>query len=167
MKVFIGRIYQDRDRLLRAALLVALALYVLRSCLLAAASSLPPEVHEQIDRQYGHCLEVRGSEFVGGNQLEGECSRATTQVVGEGRVPAAEHDQGVTRAICYRVLVETPYFWAQSGTQYEEIDFARRSASKVTVLQDGVWLVFPDQDGQDRELWARYACPGEYEEPAG
>ena len=81
---------------------------------------------------------------------------------GEGVVLPQQAELGVTQAICYRITYENPYFWAQSQTQYEEIDFATRTTSKVTVLQDGEWLLFPDQELQDRERWDVYACPGAY-----
>lgn len=163
MKSFIGNLRDNRELLLKVALAAALGIYLLRSCFIGPEAALPPEVHEMIDRQYVHCVEVKGSEFVGGNQLESECSRVTTQVVGEGIVPPERQAFGESRAICYRITYENPYFWAQSQTQYEEIDFATRTASKVTVLQNGGWVLFPDQELQDRERWAAYACPGAYE----
>ena len=163
IKTFIVNLKENKGQLLRNIIIACIALLILRSCLNNAKNSLPPEVHELIDRQYVNCVNVKGSTFTGGNQLEGECSRIDTQVVGAGTIPAQEQALGITKAICYRIEYENPYFWAQSQTQYEEIDFAKRTASKVTVLQNGEWVIFPDQEIQDRERWDAYACPGDYD----
>jgi len=163
LKNLIVSLKENKEQLLRNILIVGIALLLLRSCLSSLKNSLPPEVHEMIDRQYTNCVNVKGSAFEGGNQLEGKCSRVDTQVVGEGTIPPQEQALGVTKAICYRIQYENPYFWAQSQTQYEEIDFAKRRASKVTVLQNGEWVIFPDQEIQDRERWEAYSCPGEYD----
>jgi hypothetical protein len=163
LKTFIVSLKENKGQLLRNILIVGISFLLLRSCLSSSKNSLPPEVHELIDRQYINCVNVKGSPFTGGNQLEGECSSVATQVVGKGTIPPQEQALGFTKAICYRIQYENPYFWAQSQTQYEEIDFAKRTASKVTVLKNGEWVIFPDQEIQDRERWELYACPGEYD----
>ncbi|MBN1449802.1 MAG: hypothetical protein JW963_02215 [Anaerolineales bacterium] len=162
-KTLIGNLKENKEQLLWYALIACVALLLLRSCFSGPKDALPTEVHQLIDRQYVNCVDVKGSSFEGGNQLEGECSSVATEVVGEGTIPPQEQALGVTRAICYRIQYENPYFWAQSQTQFEEIDFAKRTASKVTVLQNGGWVIFPDQEIQDRERWEAYACPGEYD----
>jgi len=162
-KTLIGSLKENKEQLLRYVLIACVALLLLRSCFSGSKDSLPLEVHQLIDRQYVNCVDVKGSPFEGGNQLEGECSRVTTEVVGEGTIPMQEQALGVTQATCYKIEYENPYFWAQSQTQYEEIEFAKRKASKVTVLQNGKWAIFPDQEIQDRERWDFYACPGDYD----
>ena len=162
-KSFTGNFTKNKAGLLKIFAVALIAFLILRSCISASKASLPPEVHEMIDTQYINCVEVKGSQFEGGNQLESECSTVTTEVVGEGTIPQKESALGVTRAICYRIQYENPYFWAESQTQYEEIDFATRTSSKVTVLQNDEWVIFPDQELQDRERWAAFSCPGDFE----
>ena len=162
-KHFIGNLIENKEQLLWYVLIGCVVLLLLRSCFFGSKDSLPAEVHQLIDRQYVNCVNIKGSTFTGGNQLEGECSRIDTQVVGAGTIPVQEKALGITKAICYRIQYENPYFWAQSQTQYEEIDFAKRTASKVTVLQNGEWVIFPDQEIQDWERWEAYSCPGEYD----
>ena len=162
-KNFIGNLKENNEQILGYVLIGFVVLLLLRSCFTGSKDSLPTEVHQLIDRQYVNCVDVKGSAFEGGNQLEGECSRVETEVIGEGAIPSQEQALGVTKAICYRIQYENPYFWAQSQTQYEEIDFAKRTASKVTVLQNGKWVIFPDQEIQDRERWEAYSCPGDYD----
>jgi hypothetical protein len=162
-KTFIGDLKENKGQLLRNIVIALIAILFLRSCFSASKNSLPPEVHELIDRQYVNCVNVKGSAFEGGNQVESECSTVTTEVVGRGTIPPGEQARGIKQAICYRIEYENPYFWAPSQTQYEEITSAKRTSSKVTVLQNGEWTIFPDQEIQDRERWAAYSCPGEYE----
>lgn len=163
MQSFADDLKENKAQLLRNIFFVVIALFVIRSCFSKSNDTLPAEVHQLIDREYMNCVNVRGSPFEGGNQLEGECSSLTTWVAGEGTVPPQEKARGISRAICYRIEYENPYFWAQSQTQYEEIDFTKRTTSKVAVLQNGKWAIFPDQELQDRERWAAYACPGKFE----
>lgn len=162
-KTLIGSLIENKEQLMRYVLIACVALLLMRSCFSGQKDALPAEVHQLIDRQYVNCVDVKGSSFEGGNQLEGECSSVATEVVGEGTIPPQEQALGVTRAICYKIEYENPYFWAQSQTQYEEIEFAKRRASKVTILQNGKWAIFPDQEIQDRARWNLYACPGGYD----
>ena len=153
---------EHKGFLLRIAIFVVIAFILLRSCIASSQDSLPPEVHAKIDKQYVNCVDVKDSTFQGGDQPERECSSITTEVVGKGVVPPQEQEKGVTEAICYRAKYENPYFWAQSHTQYEEIDFASRTSSKVAVLQNDKWAIFPDHEIQDHERWNAFSCPGEY-----
>ena len=163
VRFFIGSFIENNQGFLKIFAITMIAFLILRSCFSTSKASLPSEVHELIDRKYINCIEVKDSHFEGGNQLESECSTVTTEVVGEGTIPQQERVLGITQAICYRIQYENPYFWADSQTQYEEIDFATRTSSKVTVLQNSEWVIFPDQEIQDRERWNTYSCPGEYE----
>jgi len=79
-------------------------------------------------------------------------------VLGHGAITQQDQAEGITEALCFRVLIEKPYM-----TTNEEIPFSTRIASKVAVLQKGTWIVSPDQYTQDNERWTTYACPGEFD----
>ena len=125
--------------------------------------SLPSEVRETINARYGFCVDVKGSALREGDNPQRECTELTTNVLGQGTITQQNQADEITQAICFRVLIENPYFWAQSQTQYEEITSSSRIASKVAVLQSGEWIIYPDQYTKDSERWVAYACPGEFD----
>ena len=166
VKSYIQNLIENNEGLLKLLFIALIAFLILRSCFSISKDSLPYEVHEMINRRYGSCVDVKGVQgpiFREGDNPQRECTELTTNVVGQGTIQQKGQVDGITEAICYRVLIEKPYFWAQSQTQYEEITFSSRIASKVAVLQNGKWVVFPDQYIQDSERWAAFACPGEFD----
>jgi len=165
-KSFIQKLIENNEGLLKVLFILLAAFLILRSCFSVSEDSLPSEVHESIERQYSTCVEVagmQGSPFREGDNPQRECNRLTTNVLGPGTIPQAEQKKGITQAICFRVLVEIPYFWAPSHTQHEEITFSTRISSKVAILQNEEWVIFPDQFVQDSERWTAYSCPGEFD----
>lgn len=163
VKSFIQYLIENNERLLKILAIALVAFLILRSYYSVSKDSLPIEVRETINSRYGSCVDVKGSPFREGGNPQRTCTELTTNVLGQGTVPQQDQADGITEAICFRVLIEKPYFWAQSQTQFEEITSFTRIASKVAVLQKGEWIVYPDQYIQDSERWAAYACPAEFD----
>ena len=159
----VRNLIENNEGLLKILVIVLIAFLILRSCFSATKDAMPFKVHEIINSRYSTCVNVKGSPYREGGGPQSECTELTTKVLGPGTVPQQDQAEGITEAICFRVLIEKPYFWAQSQTQYEEITSFTRIASKVAVLQRGEWIVYPDQYTQDSERWAAYACPGEFD----
>ena len=159
----VRNLIENNEGLLKILVIVLIAFLILRSCFSVTKDALPFEVHEIINSRYSTCVNVKGSPYREGGGPQSECTELTTKVLGPGTVPQQDQAEGITEAICFRVLIEKPYFWAQSQTQYEEITSFTRIASKVAVLQKDEWIVYPDQYTQDSERWAAYACPGEFD----
>ena len=90
------------------------------------------------------------------------CDLVGSRVVGAGTVPPEAKDLEITKAICYQVEVEQ-LFWGESGSWKHEMAWSIRTVSKVTVLQKGTWILFPDEESADAARWAEYDCPGPYE----
>ncbi|MCX6069684.1 MAG: hypothetical protein NTU91_02325 [Chloroflexi bacterium] len=84
----------------------------------------------------------------------------------EGDVPQAMRAQRITRAFCHHVDTEH-LFWGEAGTWKHDMAWTLRTYSKVAVLQDGDWVLYPDEEEADRARWAEYTCPGEYEASSG
>lgn len=109
-----------------------------------------------------HCADCRDAN----EARQPECGRVDIRVVGEGKIPPGEQAQGITKAICYKVAIQTP-LWTTLGTTRHEVIWKGRTASKVTVLQNDTWQIFPDQDDLDEQHWAAYACPESYDSSTG
>jgi hypothetical protein len=45
--------------------------------------------------------------------------------------------------------------------------WALRTYSKVAVMQDGEWILYPDKETADQARWIEYQCPGEFESSSG
>ena len=58
-------------------------------------------------------------------------------------------------------------FWTTLATTRHVMIWKNRTASKVIVLQNGAWQIFPDQGGLDEQRWAAYACAETYESSSG
>ena len=159
LKSFIQYLIENNERLLKVLAIALIAFLILRSCYSVSKASLPKEVHETINSRYGSCVEVK---MVGQREaVDGPsrvCTELTTNVLGQGTIPQQYQAEGITEVICFRVLIEKPYM-----TVNENIPSFIRIASKVAILQKGEWSVSPDQYIQDSELWAAYACPGEFD----
>jgi len=160
---FIRRFIENNEWLLKFLAIVLVGYLILRSCFSVTEDSLPLEVHETINTRYSSCVDVKGTDFREGDNPQRECTELTTNVLGQGTIPQGEKANGVTEAICFRVLIENPYFVTQSQTQYEEIDTFSRIVSKVAIFQRGDWILHPDQYIQDSARWVAYACPGEFD----
>jgi hypothetical protein len=127
---------------------------------------LPSAVEDLITRRYTTCIKPDDTPIQFNEARQPECGRVDIRVVGEGQVPPQEQAQGITTAICYKVAIQNP-FWTTLGTTRHEVIWKGRTASKVTVLQNGAWQVFPDQGDLDEQRWAAYSCPETYESSTG
>jgi len=159
LKSFIQNLLENNESLLKVLAIALIAFLILRSCFSVSKDSLPIEVHEIINSRYGSCVEVkRVGDAPAVDGPPRVCTELTTNVLGQGAITQQDQAEGITEAICFRVLIEKPYMILN-----EEIPFSIRIASKVAILQKGKWSVSPDQYTQDGEQWAAYACPGEFD----
>ena len=152
--------FQDEPkRWLYVALVAFLLFWIIRGCI--PGNSLPNEVTEEIEHAHIACITPDETAIWPGEPRQPECGRLTIGMVKEGNVPDTEQAGGVTRAICYRITIENPR-WETMGQTRHEVAWFARSYSKVTILQNGKWQVFPDEDRQDEQRWLDYGCPGPY-----
>ena len=153
-------LWQHHRRLVLALLLVVGAALLWRG--IAGGRALPAEVLDAIRQSYVVCISMEETPIWPGEPRMPECGRVEVTVVGEGVVPDTARASGVTRAVCYRVVSENPY-WRTLGETRHEVRWYGRIASKVAVLLNGEWQIFPDQGNLDEQRWADYSCPGPYE----
>lgn len=159
IKSFFQTLLENNERLLKVFAIALIAFLILRSCYSKSKDSLPIEVHEIISLRYGSCVEVkRVGDFPAVDGPSRVCTELTTNVLGHGTITQQDQAEGITDAICFRVLIEKPYMLLN-----EEIPFSTRIASKVAIMQNGTWVVFPDENTQDSEEWSAYACPGKFD----
>ncbi len=137
--------------------------WVLRGCVPGLGGGLPGAVDDAIRRQYTVC--VTDTAIMPGEPRQPSCGQVTIVVSGTGAVPAEQHAEGVTRAVCYKATITTPQ-WTTLGTTRHEIGWSARIASKVAVLQNGAWQIFPDREDLDEARWTQYSCPASYESQA-
>ena len=159
IKSFTQYLTENKERLLKVFAIALIVFLILKNCYSVSKDSLPIEVHETINSRYGSCVEVRRvghAPAVDGPSRV--CTELTTNVLGRGTLTQQDQAEEITEAICFRVLIEKPYM-----TVNEDIPSFSRIASKVAILKKGKWIVTPDQYTQDRERWAAYACPGEFD----
>ena len=150
---------EEPKRWLYVALVAFLLFWVMRSCI--PGNSLPNEVTEEIERAHIVCISPDETAIWPGEPRQPECGRLDIGMVREGVVPTAEQAQGVIQAICYRITIENPRWGTMGQTRHEILWFAR-SYSKVALLENGKWQIFPDEDIQDEQRWLDYDCPGPY-----
>ena len=159
LKSFTQYLIENNERLLKVLAIALIAFLILRSYYLVSKDSLPNEIHETINSRYGSCVEVpKVGRAPAVDDLPRICTELTTNVLGQGTITQGDQAEGITEAICFRVLIEKPYM-----TVNENFPSFTRIASKVAILQKGKWIVSPDQYTQDSERWAAYACPGEFD----
>ena len=119
---------------------------------------LPPSVIRQITEDHTFCIGADEVPVWPGEPRQAQCSTVVVKPLAEGSVPNEESYTEVSKAICYKVAVEHPY-WETMGQTRHEIRTAARTTYKVALLEDGVWNLFPDDDIQDRQRWSTYSCP--------
>ena len=145
--------------------LAGIAFLALRGCVPGLAGDrLPPKLEIAVTDAYKHCYD--DFPIWSGDERMPTCDLVNIRVAGAGTVPTQSAAQRITRALCYHVDTEHLY-WGEGGTWKHDMAWALRTYSKVAVLQDGEWILFPDEDQGDRGRWAEYACPGEYEASSG
>jgi len=148
---------------LTAAGLALLALYVLRGCIpgLQGHGGMPTHLYNRIQERYVNCVDVYAIQP--GERRQPDCGTIDIQVAGRGVVPAEQQAAGVSRALCYKVSTTNPYVDMMGSATLHDEFWKSRQSSKVTVLQNGEWLLFPDLDYEDEARWEQYSCPGAYE----
>jgi hypothetical protein len=167
MQVLRHKAAQNKTRLIVIAVITLAAIWLLSDSLAGLfGGHLPPEVEGAINRRYITCISPDDTPIQYNEARQPECGRVDIRIVGEGRVPPDQKAQGISRAICYKVAIQNPY-WTTVATTRHEVKWSGRTASKVTVLQNDVWQIFPDQGNLDEERWATYACPEIYESATG
>jgi hypothetical protein len=152
-----------RDEPKRLAYWLALGLlvfWIVRGCI--PGKSLPREIAEEIDRTYITCISPDDTPIQPGVARQPECGKVNLEMVEEGVIPALEQADGVTRAICYRILVEYPR-WQTMGQTRHEVLWSEHRYSKVAVLKNGEWQTFPAEDRQDEQRWLEFGCSELYE----
>ena len=154
----------DPEGMLLVGGLVLLTIYLLRACVPAFQSGMPPQILDLLQTRYLVCVD--DTPIWPGEPRQPECGQLDARVVGEGAVPEPARSTGVARALCFRVTYTNPYWTTQEQTRHE-IAQRSRTASKVALLQDGIWTVSPDEDVADRLRWDEFACPAPYGDPAG
>ena len=121
-------------------------------------SGLPVDVIRKIEEEHVTCIGVDHVPYWPGDYRQAECGTVEVEVLAQGVIPDAEQQAGVTRAVCYRQMIASPYWEVQRQTRHE-ILIQTRSSYKVALQQAGVWVIFLDEDVADRERWDLYACP--------
>lgn len=136
-----------------------LLFWILRGC--NPGKGLPNEVLENIDRKYITCISPDDTPIQPGVDRQPECGRVYIDITKEGIVPEPDQAAGVTRAICYRITIESPR-WQTMGQTRHEVLWSSRSYNKVAILLNGIWQTFPDEDKKDEQRWIDFSCPGSY-----
>ncbi len=141
--------------------LLILGLWALRGCIPALGGSrLPPSIVDKIERSYQVC--ITDIPVWPGEPRQPACGEVRVVSQAAGIVPATARDAGIARAVCYKVDINNPS-WTTQGTTRHEVAWHGRRVSKVAVLQDGDWVVFPDTDAEDTGRWAEFGCRAPYE----
>ena len=147
--------------ILLAAGFLILALWALRGYIPALGGSrLPPSIVDKIERGYRVC--IMDIVIWPGETRQPSCGEVRIVLQTAGIVGEVAKATGITRAVCYKVDISTPYWTTERTTRHEVVWHGRR-VSKVAVLQSGGWLIFPDTDEGDSARWAEFACPLPYE----
>jgi len=161
MRDVAGQAWENKGRIGCGLVVAFLGFLVLRGCVPGLSGNhLPPEVESAVAEMYGHC--DQDFPIWPGEVRMPTCDLVGSRVVGAGTVPPEAKDLEITKAICYQVEVEQ-LFWGESGSWKHEMAWSIRTGSKVTVLQKGTWMLYPDEESADAARWAEYDCPGPYE----
>jgi hypothetical protein len=120
--------------------------------------ALPAAVVRRITEAHTVCIGTDQVPIWPGEPRQAQCGSVRVKVVAEGAVPHAEADLGTSRAVCYVLTVEQPRWETMGQTRHEILTFERTSY-KVATLTNGEWVIFPDQDIQDRSRWSDHSCP--------
>ena len=153
--------WENKGRVGCGLVVAFLGYLVLRGCVPGLSGNhLPPEVESAVAEVYAHC--DQDFPIWPGEVRMPTCDLVGTRVIGRGRLTPDSERVGIERAICYRVEIEQ-LFWGESGSWKHEMAWSVRTVSKVTILQNGTWVLYPDQDSADAARWAEYGCPGPYE----
>lgn len=161
LKAALGRLWGDKARIVGGLLIAAIAFQVLRGCIPALSGNhVPAALETAVTEAHEHC--DQDFPIYSGDDRMPTCDSVQIRSAGAGTIPQAKQAGGITRAVCYHVDVEY-LFWGGGGSWKHEMAWGLRTYSKVAVVQDGEWILYPDEDETDRARWSEYECPGEYE----
>lgn len=159
------RAWDDPGRIGCGLVVIALVYLMLRGCVPALAGNrLPAVLETAVTEAYEHC--DQDFPIWPGEVRMPTCDLVTIRADGAGTVPAGSRANGITRALCYHVDTEK-LFWGEVGQWKHEMAWALRTFSKVAVLDNGKWILYTDEENDDRARWTEFQCPGEYEASAG
>lgn len=154
----LSRLATDRRKLVAAGIWIIVGYVILRSCVLTSKESLPTDLTDQIESRYVVCVSPEDTPIWPGEPRQPECGSVDVKMMAEGIVPEKQKSEGITRAICYQLKEQNP-FWTTQGTTRHEIKWSGRVSYQVAVLQNGSWKIFPDQAQENEQRWATYSCP--------
>lgn len=160
VQTYFRELTHDRSKLIRTLVVAIIAFLFLRSCISTYSNSLPTEVTEQIERRYIQCISQDDTPIWPGEPRQPECGTVNTTLIGEGVVTPDQQAQGITRAICFKLEVDNPY-WSTLGTTRHDVKWTGRTVFKVSTLQNGSWVIYPDQEIEDEKRWSTYSCPAQ------
>ncbi len=148
-----------RRRLLTVVLALAGIAVFLRMCVPQLwGPYLPPAVTRKITESHTACIGIDEVPIWPGDPRQAQCSSIQLALLAERNLPRGPENLPVSKVVCYRLVVENP-FWETMGQTRHEILTSTRTYYKVAVLQGQTWTLFPDEDAQDRSRWLQYGCP--------
>lgn len=163
IQALLDKASENKTRLIIIAVIALGVIWLLSDTLPGLIDNrLPSALEDAITRRYTTCISRDDTPIQFNEARQPECGRVDIREAGEGKVPPEEAAQGVTKAICYKVAIQNPY-WTTLATTRHEVIWKSRTASKVAVFQNDTWQIFPDQGNLDEQRWAAYACPEKYE----
>jgi len=167
LQALLRKAAENKGRLIIIAVIVLGVMWLLSGTLPGLiGNQLPSEVEEVITRRYTTCISPDDTPIQFNEARQPECGRVDIRAVGEGAVLPDARAQGITRAICYKIVIQNPY-WTTIGTTRHEVMWKARTASKVAIMQNNAWQIFSDQDELDEQRWGTYACLETYESSTG
>jgi hypothetical protein len=146
-------------RLIYALIAAVILFWLLRGCIPGLSGSLlPSDVVDTIEHSHVVCIDPSDTPIWPGEPRQPECGRVIVKTVARGVLPSDAAAQGISRAVCYTVAIENPY-WTTQGTTRHEVNWQSHKFNKVAVDLNGTWQLFPDREDLDEQMWSKYACP--------
>lgn len=159
------RAWEERGRIGCGLFVLFLGYLVLRGCVPGLSGNrLPAGLETAVSEAYEHC--DQDFPIWPGEVRMPTCDVVTIRSAGAGIVPEDAKSLGIMRARCYYVDTEH-LFWGESGPWKHEMAWALRTRSKVAVMREGEWILYPDEEAADQARWIEYRCPGEFESSSG
>jgi hypothetical protein len=151
---------RENARRIVTIVIACLALFwILRGCIPGLNGSLlPSDVVDTIEHSHVVCIDPSDTPIWPGEPRQPECGRVNVKTIAKGVLPSDAAMQGISRAVCYTVAIENPY-WTTQGTTRHEVNWQTHAYNKVAVYQNGAWQLTPDREDLDEQLWSEYACP--------
>lgn len=158
LRYLITELRSDKQKLGWVIFWSIVGLFLLRGCIISSQKALPGEILDKIQKQYVNCINPEDTPIWPGEPRQPECGNVEIKVLGKGIVPDAQMAEGIAAVICYKAAYQNPY-WSTQGTTRHEVKWSARIAYQVTVLYNGSWQIFPEEEQQDLLRWKMYSCP--------